>query len=316
MKKSFIFICIGLIVSYFTSRVILKNNFEFLLNPTSIEIVIICIFFYLVSLIFRGIRIYILSNNDKKSLISCIYLQLKVTSFQLILPFRLGDLVRIYIFRKYLNGISESVTIFAAEKIFDLLAAFSIFFIWMIPDKFFFIEKIFENIYLIIFTISLILIGLICIFFIYYYFENIISKKIYQSKLLKIIYHIIFVQKKIIIISKNKIYHLITITYLIWFFDSLSFIFIIPIIKSFKDILLIGPIVALSSILPSPPLGLSGSVPIGLYWIQFITGIEGLLKYSANYSLYIYGSTIIITIIIYFSRLTLGKIKNNFIDIK
>ena len=62
---------------------------------------------------------------------------------------------------------------------------------------------------------------------------------------------------------------------MIWIFDSLSFLFIMRILqKSWDSSLIAGPLVALSSFLPSPPLGISGSVTIGLYWSGLFTGIE------------------------------------------
>ena len=59
--------------------------------------------------------------------------------------------------------------------------------------------------------------------------------------------------------------------------------------------------VALSSFLPSPPLGIYGSVNIGFYWAELTSGVEGLNKYSEIYSFLIYGSLSIMTFIIYAS---------------
>ena len=116
-----------------------------------------------------------------------------------------------------------------------------------------------------------------------------------KKYLIKSFYPILLAQKKIIFNLKGKKINTLLISYMIWIFDSLSFLFIMRILqKSWDSSLIAGPLVALSSFLPSPPLGISGSVTIGLYWSGLFTGIENLSDYSFTYSVLIYGSFVAI----------------------
>ena len=106
---------------------------------------------------------------------------------------------------------------------------------------------------------------------------------------------IFLAKKKVIHNLKGKIINTLLISYIVWIFDSLSFVFIMRILQtSWYSSLVAGPMVALSSFLPSPPLGISGSVTIGLYWSGLFTGIKNLTDYSYTYSILIYGSFVII----------------------
>jgi len=301
VRKITIYIFIGLFVTYITSKLILNNDLNYLNTNFNIELLIISVLSYFLSICLRGIRIFLLSDLENKFLSKSISLQIMTSSLQLLLPFRLGDIARFYIFRNYLNNLAESVSVFFIEKTFDLIATLSIILLWLIPDKLKYLPIIFNNNYIFYF-ISIVF--LILIIFSNKSFQNYILKsnsgKEFKAKISKRIFSLSNTVQTIFSRSRKKFFKIIAITFSIWIFDSLSFIFITSLFNpSFKDILLIGPLVALSSSLPSPPLGISGSVAIGFYWTELLTGMDKLVSYSTTYSINIYGSIVKVSILFY-----------------
>ena len=301
MRRITIYFLIGVFVTSLTSKLILNNDLNYFHTNFNKSLLIICVFFYLFSICLRGVRIFLLSDLENKSLRESISLQLITSSLQLLLPFRLGDIARFYIFRNYLNNLAESASVFFIEKTFDLIATLSIILIWLIPDKLKYLPIIFKSNYVVVFVSVF--------FFLFIIFsnkslQNYISKsnsgKIFKTKISIRLLSLSNTVQTIFTRSRKNLFKLISITLGIWIFDSLSFIYITSLFNpSFKDILLIGPLVALSSSLPSPPLGISGSVAIGFYWTELLTGMNNLVSYSTNYSINIYGSIVIICIIFY-----------------
>lgn len=319
LKKVFL-ATIGFLIAIY----VYKNNANYSLKELlnldlfnygiSLNFLIISFFSYLLGVLARGIRLLYLNNNSVSSVRKIIYLQILSTCSQLILPFRLGDGVRIYLFRNYFDGISESAFLFIIEKILDTITLITIliFAIWnnqlslpLISDSRFFI--LFSILICSLFIIP----DLIDLIHCHLIIHNDNTK--FKLFLLKISKNILLGRDKTIKKIKGKEINILFLSYLIWVFDCLSFTFIINSLNVNQFIaFIIGPFVALSSFLPSPPLGIYGSVNIGFYWAEITSGIAGIREYSEIYSLLIYGSLSILTFIVYLTLKLNNKIKNKF----
>ena len=110
-------------------------------------------------------------------------------------------------------------------------------------------------------------------------------------------------------IFQFKLNIIISLSFFIWFFDCLSFYFIASEIGLEKTFMfLIGPLCALSGFLPSPPLGIYGSINIGFYWAYRINGLDLILNYSFVYSLLIYGSIVMLSLFMFITKSSLNAI--------
>ena len=305
MRKKIILVLFGIGVIYYVLKInsfdtnkILFDNSKYL-EIISFQNILICLTFYFFGIFARSIRLFYLSDKVNFSVKELLYLQILSTSMQLALPFRLGDGIRIYLFKDYLKGIAESAFIFVVEKIFDALTLISILIlmIWS-NDKFF---NLLANSRFIILASILVSIFYLIPDLLEIFYRNLLVRKgnsKIKISIIKFSKDILLARQKIISRSKGKVMNLFCITYVIWAFDCLSFSFIANALKQDYTIsFLMGPLCALSSFLPSPPLGLYGSINIGLYWTEKISGVNNISSFSSIYSLYIYGSVVLISII-------------------
>jgi len=308
MKRIFL-ILIGICVFYYALKI---NSFDLLntfstsskvLRIVSIKNILICLFFYFTGIVGRAMRLFYLSGKINISIMKLLYLQVLSTSMQLALPFRLGDGARIFIFKDYLKGIAESAFIFIVEKILDTITLFSILIlmIWT-NDKF--LNLIADSRFIILVSILLttlyVLPDLLEIIY-----RNLLvrsgNNKI-KTFLTKFIRDILLARQKTIKRVNGKVVNLICITYVIWAFDSLSFSFIASALnQEYLFSFLVGPLCALSGFLPSPPLGIYGSVNIGMFWAEKLSGINNIASFSSIYSIFIYGSVVLFSVILFCS---------------
>ena len=116
--------------------------------------------------------------------------------------------------------------------------------------------------------------------------------------LMKFVRDILLARQKTINRVSGKLLNLICISYVIWAFDSLSFTFIASALKQeYLLSFLVGPLCALSGFLPSPPLGIYGSVNIGMFWAEKLSGISNIASFSSIYSVFIYGSIVLFSML-------------------
>ncbi len=304
MKRVILFL-FGICVFYYALKI---NSFDLLntfsesseiLKIVSIKNILICLIFYFIGIIGRAIRLFYLSGKIDISIRELLYLQTLSTAMQLALPFRLGDGARIFIFKNYLKGIAESTFIFIVEKILDSITLFSIL-ILMIWSNEKFLRLIADSRFIILASILLttlyVLPDLLEIIY-----RNLLvrsgSSKI-KIFLMKFVRDILLARQKTINRVSGKLLNLICISYVIWAFDSLSFTFIASALKQeYLLSFLVGPLCALSGFLPSPPLGIYGSVNIGMFWAEKLSGISNIASFSSIYSVFIYGSIVLFSIL-------------------
>lgn len=309
MFKKFFLIFIGFLITLFVYNNSSNYSIKELINldPSnyniSLSLLIISILCYALGVLARAIRLLYLNNNSVSSFRKLIYLQFLSTSSQLLLPFRLGDGARIYLFRKYFDGLAESAFLFVIEKILDTITLITIL-IFVIWSNQYSLPFISDSRLFILFSILITSLFIIPDFIDIFHRHLVINGGNKNTKmfLLKISKNILLARDKTLRRIDGKQINILCISYVIWAFDSLSFTFIVNSLKVDQVIaFILGPFVALSSFLPSPPLGIYGSVNIGFYWAELTSGVEGLNKYSEIYSFLIYGSLSIMTFIIYAS---------------
>lgn len=303
MKKNYFLVLFGLITVLISIKVSNIEDFKIssLINRASnlsILSILVSIFFYNLSIFLRALRINYFVR-DKSNFCKIIYLQYLTTGIQLSVPFRLGDGIRIYLFRKKLGNITNSALIFITEKLFDLATLILLLFLTNLKFKYFSFQY-FLNLKIVL--VFVLLSSIIIILF------NFTINKINQFSIIKKILNKNNLINKLILELRNnyrkfsisKFTFTFFLSLLIWVFDSLSFQFII---YYFQQNLLynfvLGPLTALSSILPSPPLGIYGSINIGFYWMGELTEMKNYIYLAPIYSILIYGSTILISFIFF-----------------
>ena len=304
MKKVIIFL-IGIIVFYYALKI---NSFDLLntfskssevLKIISIKNILVCLFFYFIGIIGRAMRLFYLSGKIDISIRELLYLQTLSTASQLALPFRLGDGARIFIFKKYLKGIAESTFIFIVEKILDSITLFSIL-ILMIWSNEKFLRLIADSRFIILASILLTTLFVLPDLLEIIYRNLLVRSGNSKIKifLMKFVRDMLLARQKTINRVNGKLLNLVCMSYVIWAFDSLSFTFIASALKEEYFLsFLIGPLCALSGFLPSPPLGIYGSVNIGMFWAEKLSGVSNISSFSSIYSIFIYGSIVLFSII-------------------
>lgn len=298
MKRKISLIIFGFLTTWFAISVTQNNNFEIkgIFNQGKelpLISLIISIIFYNLSIILRAVRInYFLKKHS--SFLEILKLQYITTGFQLFVPFRLGDGIRIIFFKKKFGNLANSTFIFFIEKIFDLVILFFLLFISGILLNLFDIYTLInQNSILVMLSFIILFISLI---------STPISKTIStKNKFKKPIKNLIHGFNKYIgTFSFRKLIKTFFITMIIWIFDNLSFFFVIDYFKqNFLYHFLLGPLTALSSILPSPPMGFYGSINIGFYWLGELAKIKSYTNLAPLYSIFIYGTTIFIAFLIF-----------------
>jgi len=307
MYKKIIFVVIGIFVAFYTYNLTsidttdTLNLFSFFKENISLKYFFISLFCYFIGVIARSLRLFYLSNKVNLSLRKLIYLQFLSTSFQLTLPFRLGDGARIYLFKNYLEGLADSAFIFIVEKLLDTLTLISIL-ILMLWSNQRFLSFLSDSRLIILASIILTFLYVLPDLIEVIYRSSLVSKSNSALRLLflRISRDILIARNKTVQRLKGRVINILCISYVIWAFDCLSFIFITTSLKIDQlYVFIMGSFSALSAFLPSPPLGIYGSINIGLYWSEAITEIEGLIEYSKIYSVMIYGIFALFTAIMY-----------------
>ena len=311
----FFFIVSGVLVTYTVSNQLSSADYLNLDVKFTTPLLLIPFSFscYILSVLLRGLRLYLFTPSVKHKFRTLFKKQFLSTCFQLLLPFRIGDIVRIYLFRNYLNGLSESSLVFLVEKLFDLAVLFFMisYFVFFGSFDLKFISFLSKS------NIPLLILLIVSSVFVIPFFANVIYRYILTSELtsrkralLPVFYSLIITQDALYSRIRKTFLVSLFLTYLIWVFDCLSFSFIVLSLKlNLLSSLLLGPLVSLSSFFPSPPLGISGSVSVGFYWFQKALNMSDALQYSLIYSLYIYANFCVCTLIM-FCLFKFFRIKN------
>ena len=309
-KKVFLFILGIATIIYVTS--LIQSDIDEIKKVTSelsIISIIFAIFVYFLSHLFRVMRLLMLSPNPTISIRELCIEQIKANGINLMVPFRMGESYRVIVFKKFFNSYTNSFVILICERLLDILLIASILFI----------ATIFSDIKLEILNpvIMITSVLLLIILLLYFSLEEFLAviHKIFLSKqttrtTLAIVANtsrFIKILKKTKEIFTSKLPSCILITIVIWFLEIIVFYILFGFLG--LDILImvfLAICIALSSLLPNGPAGYGG-VQLAFYVIGISIGFDSLINYSFAYNIYIFGTAISVSGILFFITLFFTK---------
>lgn len=296
--KRFIYLVFGIwCISYayslhqFTPLSILEDLEKFHYIEISIAVIL-----YLLSHTVRVLRLVILNPVTKFNIRDLWREQYKANGVNLLVPFKLGESYRLIYFKKFFGSYSNSFAVLVTERFLDL---FTIFVLLSLASYFSGID-IPAIKYL--FYISIALLSVICI--ILYIFDEllIILHKIFLHKqttkltltAIEISGSLIRAIKKIKSILHNKYISCFFVSVIIWALEISAFFIFLDLLEYQLDLLIfLALAVSFATLLPNAPLGYGG-LQAAFYLIGEASGTIGLVDYSFVYSIYIFGSGLLV----------------------
>jgi len=296
--KRFIYLVFGIwCISYayslhqFTPLSILEDLEKFHYIEISIAVIL-----YLLSHTVRVLRLVILNPVTKFNIRDLWREQYKANGVNLLVPFKLGESYRLIYFKKFFGSYSNSFAVLVTERFLDL---FTIFLLLSLASYFSGID-IPAIKYL--FYISIALLSVICI--ILYIFDEllIILHKIFLHKqttkltltAIEISGSLIRAIKKIKSILHNKYISCFFVSVIIWALEISAFFIFLDLLEYQLDLLIfLALAVSFATLLPNAPLGYGG-LQAAFYLIGEASGTIGLVDYSFVYSIYIFGSGLLV----------------------
>ena len=274
-------------------------------TPTSIMVVLvqfnnvellIAIGLYLLSHTIRVLRLLLLSpimNIDIRSLWKEQY---KANGVNLLVPFKLGESYRLIYFKKYFGSYSNSFAILVAERFLDLLTIFLFLSLTLyisdidIPG----IEYIF-------YISAFLLIIALIILFIFDEILMILHKILLNKPLTKITLksiefsgNLIRAIKRVKSILNNKYISCFFVSCIIWLLEISAFFIFLELLGFRLDLVIfLALAVSFATLLPNAPLGYGG-LQAAFYLIGQASQVTELVSYSFVYSIYIFGSGLLI----------------------
>tara|TARA_B110000008_G_scaffold232949_1_gene236655 strand:+ start:1232 stop:2197 length:966 start_codon:yes stop_codon:yes gene_type:complete len=305
---------VGIYTLYFVTDLLLEDVSEIKEATSSLplEHILIGFLIYMLSHIFRVLRLVVLNSNPALNIKSLWSAQIKANGVNLIIPFRMGEAYRLIAFKRFFGSYSNSFSILLCERFLDIILI-TFFLILSIYFSDLNLEFLINLMYLSIFILSI-------IFFIYFSLDEflIIIHNIFVGKdTTSINLNIVKISGKLLKILQNtktifssKLTTCLSITLIIWALEVLVFYFLLSILDLSNFIILFLAVsVALSSLLPNGPAGYGG-VQLAFYIVGLSFGIEELVLYSFVYNIYIFGAAIVIAGLLFFVEFfstSLGK---------
>ena len=261
--------------------------------------IILSTFFYLFSHLLRSFRIAVLLNRQDLSLKKIIEKQFYTNGINLIIPFRLGEIYRMYSFNEIIENYQTSVITFITERALD----FFILFIGLIATILIARVDMASLNTPLIFAFIFVLVAL----FIYYVLpENIRSLNLFIARryntrnTLRILaftgkfYNIITELKNIL---RQKVATLMVLTAIIWIFEVAGFLFLIQVLP-LKLIFLLAFLVFLSAFIPSGAFNYGG-IQLGFALITLVHPNFNWFDYSLIYQIFMFTPAMLISLFIF-----------------
>jgi hypothetical protein len=255
--------------------------------------------FYLLSHLVRGLRIAVMAGREDISLRKIIRTQFFTNSVNLILPFKLGEIYRLYEFHKIIKKYEVSVSSIIAEKSIDFCFLFM-----ALLSSYYFAGPLHLDLS---YTIIICSVFLVLILFGYFILpENIKSFNLFIAKryshpnwikLLGFTSKIYTIIRNIKQILNDKTATLFVFTSIIWFLEILAFIFLMKFLPDIKLLPLLAFLVFLSIFIPSGSLGIGG-VQLAFYCIYIIDPKFPFLELSLIYQIFLFLPAILISTLI------------------
>ncbi len=278
---------------------------QVLRNFHSLEIGI-AIILYLLSHTVRVLRLMLLNPLMTIKIRDLWKEQYKANGVNLLVPFKLGESYRLIYFKKFFGSYSNSFAVLLTERFLDLFVIFLFLSITLyfsnldIPA----IEYLF---YISIFLLSVIIIIL-------YVFDEflIILHKIFLSKpttnltvsVIEFSGNLIKAIKKIKSILHNKYISCLFVSLTIWLLEISAFFIFLDLLGYKYDLMIfLALAVSFASLLPNAPLGYGG-LQAAFYLVGEASQVDQLVGYSFVYSIYIFGSGLLVAGYLFIMDLT------------
>ena len=256
----------------------------------------IAIILYLLSHTVRVLRLMLLNPLMEIKIRDLWKEQYKANGVNLLVPFKLGESYRLIYFKKFFGSYSNSFAVLLTERFLDLFVIFLFLSITLyfsnldIPA----IEYLF---YISIFLLSAIIITL-------YVFDEflILLHKIFLSKpttnltvnVIEFTGNLIKAIKKIKFILHNKYISCLFVSLSIWLLEISAFFIFLDLLGYKYDLMIFLALsVSFASLLPNAPLGYGG-LQAAFYLIGEASQVDELVSYSFVYSIYIFGSGLLV----------------------
>ena len=311
--KKYLYLVFGIIcITYASSLVDFdKNKINDIFKNLNYFNLSLAIFLYLFSHSARVLRLIILNPITDYSIRGLWREQYKANGVNLLLPFKLGESYRLIYFRSFFGSYFNSFAVLLCERFLDLLTIFIILSICI-----FFSSLSIPSLDYILFA-SLIL--LLIIMFIYYSLEELTSiiHRIFIEKqtdnfngfVTNLTGNLLIAIKKLKQILNHKYASCLTASFVIWFLEISAFFIFFDVLDGQLDfIIFLALAVALSSLLPNGPMGYGG-IQLAFYSVGIASHNPDLVNYSIVYSVFIFGSGLIVASILFlydFFRITIN----------
>jgi|SaaInlStandDraft_6_1057023.scaffolds.fasta_scaffold04549_5 uncharacterized membrane protein YbhN (UPF0104 family) len=297
--KKYLYITLGIIFIYYTLGVVDldKNKITNILKDLNYFNLFIAVTLYLLSHTVRVLRLVILNPLANYSIRNLWREQYKANGVNILLPFKLGEAYRLIYFRSFFGSYFNSFVTLICERFLDLLIIFTILSISIYLSP---LELSALNYVLFGSLILLLIMALI-----YYSIEELtlIIHKIFVEKkttrlnslTVKSTGNFLNAIKKIKKILNQKYTSCLAISFLIWTLEISAFFIFFEILDGKIDLIIfLALAVSLSSLLPNGPMGLGG-IQLAFYSIGIVANNPDIVNYSVVYSLFIFGSGLLIS---------------------
>jgi len=297
---------VGVLIVYFSINFFQGLNFDnfFLISDTTnFNFLLLGFMLYLISHIFRSIRLMIMFSEKNLSLKKIINIQFTSNGINLLLPFKIGEIYRISLFARECSDSSKALYVIICERLIDLfLLIFLLFTILLVLNYSSVGYPELTN----IFKLSLILI-LISLLLIFVLPENIKELRLIFAKhfsgniTLYILEGLKNIDKSLgdlLKILRDGRTTLFTLTSIIWLCEISVFFIFYSIIGDVYLMVFLALLVFLSSMLPAGPLGYGG-IQLAFFMVGDIIQNQNLVLYSYVYQIFIFAPAVILSAYLY-----------------
>lgn len=265
--------------------------------------IFISLVFYFISHLLRVIRLSILFNDESIKLNQILKYQLYTNGMNIIIPFRLGEIFRIFEFNKIVNNYRVTVLSIFAERTIDFIVLIVGLLIALV-----FIDTSNLNLQLTVLVSIIIVLALI---YAYYVLPNnlnflnlYLAKRTTSETLIRILnvsgkFHKFLIHLRQILHA--RISPVIILTMMIWVCEIIGFSFVIRFLPNFELVFLLALFVFLSILIPGGSFGFGG-VQLGFYLIALINPDFKFLELSYVYQIFIFLPAIVVAFISYFNK--------------
>ena len=268
--------------------------------------ILISIGFYIIAHSLRSLRLYVISGDVSASLKALFKEQFKTNGVNLLMPFKLGEAYRFLRFKKVFHSGFTSMNTIIIERFFDffILACLFSLGLFLYPDEVTEIQNTLITVMLVLLLLLVSVLALEDAFLMLHKRLLYRFQKRFSFTLLKFSYEFLRNLKEAKKVLKVKTISILSFSILIWSCELMSlFMFFNELGFRIDLIILLTVFIAFSSLLPNGPLGFGG-VQLSFYTIYILfKEFDTYLLASTAYTLYIFGTGILISLVIFIKNL-------------